>query len=74
VPTSPSDASSAHNSVSANPTTRGITSPARSTTTQDPTFKFFRAMSGKLCSVALAIVAPRDKQKKVSVLYIAMYG
>ena len=43
---------------SANPVIRGMTSPARSTTTLAPTYKPFRAASSKLCSVALPTVAP----------------
>ena len=44
--------------VSANPVIRGMTSPARSTTTRAPTYKPFLAASSKLCSVALPTVAP----------------
>mmetsp|Transcript_4228 Transcript_4228/g.19170 ORF Transcript_4228/g.19170 Transcript_4228/m.19170 type:complete len:252 (-) Transcript_4228:984-1739(-) len=41
-----------------NPAIRGMTSPARSTTTLAPTPNFFLATSSKLCNVARATVAP----------------
>ena len=51
---------SASKKSSATPTTRGMTSPARSTRTRLPTArcKFFRSRSEKLCSVARRTEAP----------------
>ena len=44
--------------LSTGPTTRGITSPAFSITTQSPSRMSLRAMSSALCSVAIEIVEP----------------
>mmetsp|Transcript_2138 Transcript_2138/g.8411 ORF Transcript_2138/g.8411 Transcript_2138/m.8411 type:complete len:571 (-) Transcript_2138:1186-2898(-) len=57
---SSSSVPSASKKSSATPTTRGMTSPARSTRTRLPTArcKFFRSRSEKLCSVARRTEAP----------------
>ena len=43
------------------PTTSGMTSPARRTTTMSPTRRSLRAISSWLCRVALVMVAPPTK-------------